>query len=172
METGYEKQMTARIDPTEANIMISFPPEVERSFRPYALKAELIRLATNFAGVSIGIYGFNPEGYSSGMESGTFYDSQIKFLGYSLKDLRAITGDVERTLRRNPRIRQVRIVRRGLLVGGSLDTLEIVLRPDREALRRYDVDPDHLRFHVQSCLPDDSTSRLGPSSEAGRAISY
>jgi len=153
METGYEKEMTARIHPTEANIMISFPPEVERSFRPYALKAELIRLAANFAGVSIGIYGFNPEGYSSGMGSGTFYDSQIKFLGYSLKDLRAITGDVERTLRRNPRIRQVRIVSGGDdWWGGSLDTLEIVLRPDREALSRYDVDLDHLRFHVQSLL--------------------
>lgn len=151
METGYEKEMTARILPGNAFLTIGFPSEVERSFRPHALKEELIRLATRFAGVTVGVFGFDPQGYTSSMEPGIFYDSQIKFLGYDLKKLRTITGEMEQTLSRNPRIREVRTVsgRDGWL---SMDTFEIVLRPGRESLRRYDVDPAQLRFHIRSLI--------------------
>ncbi|HEX2695011.1 MAG TPA: efflux RND transporter permease subunit, partial [Acidobacteriota bacterium] len=151
METGYEKEMTARISPGNAFLTLGFPPEVEKSFRPYALKEELIRLATRFAGMTVAVFGFDPQGYYSSMEPGTFYDSQIKFLGYDLKKLRTITDEMEQTLRRNPRIREVRTVsgRAGWL---SMDTFEIILRPDKEALRRCDVDPAQLRFHVRSLV--------------------
>lgn len=148
---GCEKEMTVRVAPGNAFIVIGFPPEVERSFRPYALKEELVRLATRFAGVTIGIYGFDPRGYYSSMATGSFFDAQIRFLGYDLKKLRAMTDDMERTLRRNPRIREVRTVsnRGGWL---SMDTFEIVLRPDREALGRWEVDPAQLRFHIRSLV--------------------
>ncbi len=151
IESGVEKEMTARISPGNAFLTIGFPPEVERSFRPYALKEDLIRLATRFAGVTVGVYGFDPRGYDSSMEAGTFYDSRIKFLGYDLKKLHTITDDVERTLLRNPRVRDIRTVssRDG---GVGVDSFEIVLRPDGEALRRYDVDPTQLRFHIRSLV--------------------
>ncbi len=151
METGYEKEMTARVSPGNAFLTISFPSEIERSFQPYALKEELIRLSTRFAGVTVGVFGFDPQDYTSSMEPGTFYDSQIKFLGYDLKKLRTITDETEQTLRRNPRIRDVRTVS-GRDGWQSMDTIEIVLRPEREALRRYDVDPAQLRFHIRSLI--------------------
>ena len=151
MESGYEKQMTTRVRAEDALLMVGFPPEVERSFRPYALKEEFIRLATKFAGLTIGIFGFDSQGYHSSMEAGTYYDSQIKFLGYNLKDLRTITDKVERALHRNPRIREVRTVS-SRDTWMTMDTFEVVLRADREAIRRYDVDPSHLRFRVQSLL--------------------
>jgi HAE1 family hydrophobic/amphiphilic exporter-1 len=151
LETGYEKEMTARISPASAYLMIVFPPQLERSFRPYALKEDLIRLATQFAGLTVSIHGFDPQGYHSSMASGTYFDSRIKFLGYDLKKLRTITDGMERTLRRNPRIREVRTVsnRRGWM---TMDTFEILLRPDWGALGRYDVDPVRLLFHIRSLL--------------------
>lgn len=151
LATGCGKEMTAQISPGSAFMVIGFPPDVERSFRPYALKEELIRLATRFAGVAIGISGFDPQGYYSSMTAGTFFDSRIRFLGYDLKKLRMMTDDLERSLRRNPRIREVRTVSNR---GGwqSLDTFEVVLRPQREALGRYVVDPDELRFHLGSLV--------------------
>ncbi len=151
LETGYEKEMTARISPAGAYLQIVFPPEVERSFRPHAVKEELIRLATQFAGLTVGIFGFDPQGYHSSMAAGTYFDSQIKFLGYDLKKLRTITDEMERTLRRNPRIREVRAVsnRWGWM---TMDTFEVILRPDMGALGRFDVDPARLQFHIRSLL--------------------
>ena len=153
LSTGYEKEMTTRVSPGSAFIVIGFPPDVERSFRPYALKEDLIRLAARFAGVTIGIYGFDPQGYYSSMATGTFFDSQIGFLGYDLKKLRTMTDEMERTLRRNPRIGEVRTdsSRGGRL---SMDAFEIVLRPDRESLGRLDVDPAQLRFHIRSLVAE------------------
>ena len=151
MEAGSQQEMTCRVSPGNAFLTIGFPPEVERSFRPYALKGELIRMAARFAGVTIGVFGFDPQGYTSSMAPGTSYNSQIKFLGYDLKKLRTITGEMEQALRRSPRIREVRTVssRDGRL---SVDAFEIVLRPGREALRRYDIDPAQLRFHIRSLI--------------------
>lgn len=152
---GYEKEMNVRIFPESAQALISFPPEIERSSRPYALKEELIQLATQFAGIDISVSGFDPQGYTSSMGTGTFSRSHIKLTGYSLKKLKEITAELEKTLRRNPRIKEVRTVssRWGWWRG---DAVEDVLRIDKEALRRYDIDPDTLSFHLQALIQGTS----------------
>jgi HAE1 family hydrophobic/amphiphilic exporter-1 len=147
----YEKEMNVRIVSENAQAIIGFPPGVERSYRPYALKEELIQLATQFAGIDISVSGFDPQWYSSSMGAGTYYSSRIKFFGYNLKKLKEITGDLEKTLRRNPRIKEVRTVssRYGWWRG---DTVEDVLKIDKAALRRYDIDPAYLYFHLQTMI--------------------
>ena len=95
--------------PERAYISIKFPPEIEYSYRPYVLKEELIQLATNFAGISVSVSGFDPQGYHSSIGPTTYYDSRIKFYGYNLKRLKEITSNLERTLKRNPRIKDVKI---------------------------------------------------------------
>jgi len=148
---GHEKEMNVRIYPERAEAVIGFPPEVERSYVPYALKEELIQLATQFAGIDVSVQGFDPQYYASSMGAGTYYSSQIKFFGYNLKKLKEITADLEKTLRRNPRIKEVRTVssRFGWWRG---DTVEDVLKIDKEALRRYDVDPDYLYFSLRTMI--------------------
>jgi HAE1 family hydrophobic/amphiphilic exporter-1 len=147
----YEKEMNVRIFAESADANIEFPPEIEKSYRPYALKEELIQLATQFAGIDISVSGFDPQWYSSSMGAGTYYSSRIKFLGYNLKKLKEITTDLEKTLRRNPRIKDVRTVssRYGWWRG---DTLEDILKIDKAALRRYDIDPAYLYFHLQTMI--------------------
>jgi len=151
MENAYEKQMEAQIYATRASLSISFPPEIERSYRPYVLKEELIRLASQFAGIDVSVSGFDPQGYYSSMSAGTYYDSRIKVLGYNLKKLREITDDLEKTLLRNPRIREVRSISSA---SGwyRTDSFEYVLKIDRESLRRHNVDPASLLFHVRTLL--------------------
>jgi len=151
LESDVEKELNARVQPEDAYLSISFPAAVENSSRPYALKEELIRLATRFAGVSVGIYGFNPQGYHSSMEAGTSYDSRITFTGYSLKKLKDITAELERALRRNRRTKDVRTMS-SRFGWWRPDASEYVLRTDREALRKYDVDPRSLFFHVRTLL--------------------
>ncbi|HOW85786.1 MAG TPA: efflux RND transporter permease subunit [Candidatus Aminicenantes bacterium] len=148
---GYEKEMQVYVAPESAYAIIEFPPEIERSYRPYALKEELIQLATQFAGIDISVSGFDPQYYASSMGAGTYYSSRIKFTGYNLKKLKEITADLERTLRRNPRIKEVRTVssRYGWWRG---DTVEDILKIDKAALRRYDVDPAYLYFALQTMI--------------------
>ena len=147
----FEKEMNVRIVPENAQAIIGFPPEIEKSYRPYALKEELIQLATQFAGIDISVSGFDPQSYASSMGAGTYYSSRIKFFGYNLRKLKEITGDLEKTLRRNPRIKEVRTVssRYGWWRG---DTVEDILKIDKAALKRYDVDPAYLYFALQTMI--------------------
>jgi HAE1 family hydrophobic/amphiphilic exporter-1 len=150
LESAYEKKMEARIGPENAYLMIKFPPEIENSYRPYALKDELIHLATQFAGVDISVLGFDPQWYSSSMGVGTYYGSHIKFFGYNLKKLKEMTAEIEKTLRKNPRIKDVRIVSGGYWWRG--DSLENILKIDQDMLRNYDIDPAYLYGHLQTLL--------------------
>lgn len=148
---AYEKEMNVDVVPETAYARIGFPPGIERSYRPYALKEELIQLATQFAGIDISVSGFDPQYYASSMGAGTYYSSRIKFFGYNLKKLKEITADLEKTLRRNPRIKEVRTVssRYGWWRG---DTFEDVLKIDKTALKDYDVDPAYLYFALQTMI--------------------
>jgi len=150
LEKDCDKQMDASISPENASLVVRFPPEIENSYLPYVLKEELIQLATQFAGVDISVSGFDPQSYYSSIGTGTYYSSHIKFLGYNLKKLKEMTAELEKTLKKNPRIRDVKIISGRSWWRG--DTLENVLKIDVEALRKYDVDPGDLYAHLQTLL--------------------
>ncbi|MFP4082192.1 MAG: efflux RND transporter permease subunit [Candidatus Aminicenantes bacterium] len=149
LEKDYEKTLNTSVSPERARLDITFPPQIENSYRPYSLKEELIQLATHFAGISIGIYGFDLQGYHSSLGGGAFYNSSIKFYGYNLKKLKEITSNLERRLKRNPRIKEIRIIssRYGWW---RLDSFEYILKIDKHRLRKYHVDPLYLYSHLQS----------------------
>ena len=143
LEADYPKEMKVSVYGERATLVVTFPPEVEFSYRPYAMKEALIQLATQFAGLDVWVSGFDPQPYSSSMGTGIYYSSRIKFFGYNLKKLREIAADLERTLKRNPRIKEVRAVssRYSWFRG---DSYENILKIDKEALRRFDIDPRYL----------------------------
>ncbi|MCX6566474.1 MAG: efflux RND transporter permease subunit [Candidatus Aminicenantes bacterium] len=147
----YPKEMNVYVYSVNAYLRIGFPPEIERSSVPYVLKEELIRTAAQFAGLNIYVTGFDPQYYSSSLSSGSYLDSRIKFFGYNLKKLKEITADVEQTLRRNPRIKDVRITsdKYGRWRG---DSLENILKIDQVRLQAYDVDPEYLYGYLQTLI--------------------
>jgi len=148
MQKSYEKEMNTTIMSERAYISIEFSPEIEFSYHPYVLKEELIQLATNFAGISIGVSGFDPQGYYSSIGPTTYYDSRIKFYGYNLKKLQEITSNLENTLKRNPRIKDVKITS-GRFGWWRLDSYAYVLKIDKEILSQYNIDPQYLYYHLQ-----------------------
>jgi len=151
LEKKYEKEMNTNVFTEFAFIDMTFPPHIENSYRPYLLKEELIQLATNFAGVGVFIGGFDPQPYASSLGTGTYYDSRIKFYGYNLKKLKEITSELERILKRNPRIKEVRISS-SRYSWWRLDSFEYVLKLNREALRKYNIEPNYLFYHLQSSV--------------------
>ncbi len=152
LEKRYEKEVNTMVSPERAAMIITFPPEIETSYLPFILKEELIQLATNFAGLSVHISGFDPQGYFSSFGSGTFYDSRIVFYGYNLKKLREITSGFERTLKRNPRIKEVKITSSKYWWWRG-DSFEYILKVNKEALRKYDIDPLYFYYQIQTLIP-------------------
>jgi len=146
------KEMNVQVSPTSATLRVSFPPAIERSAIPYRMKEELIRTASQFAGLDVYVYGFDPQMYGSSMGPGSFLDSKIRFFGYNLKKLKEITAEVEKTLRLNPRIQEVMITsnRHGWWGRGS--SIENILKIDPERLRAYDVDPRFFYGYLQTLL--------------------
>ena len=150
VEQDYAKEMNARIGGERATLDIRFPPEIENSYHPYVLKEELIQMATQFAGLDIYVTGFDPQYYSSSMGSGEYYSSQITFYGYNLKKLREITNAVEANIRKNPRIKESRTISSRYWWRG--DSYENILKIDKAALRRYNIDPQYLYYNFQTLL--------------------
>jgi len=146
-----EKQINAQVLRERGSLQITFPPEIELSPHPYILKDELIRLATNFAGVSIGVMGFDPQGYYSSMSTGRFLDSYIKFYGYNLKKLQDIAADLEIRLRRNPRVGEIKSLT-SQFYWGSVSSTEYLLKIRPESLARYNLDPNYLFYQLQSLV--------------------
>lgn len=151
LDSTYEKEINTSIMSDRAYLRIKFPPEIEYSYRPYLLKEELIQLATNFAGINISIFGFDPQGYYSRVSSGPYLGSSIKFYGYNLKKLKEITSNLDRDLKRNPRIKESRITS-SRYSWGNLDSFEYVLKLDREAMRQYNLDPSFLYYHIGTLI--------------------
>lgn len=146
-----EKQVNAQVSRERGFLDISFPPEVELSAHPYILKDELIRLATNFAGVSIEVFGFDPQGYISAMSTGRYLDSYIRIYGYNLKKLQEIAADLETRLRWNPRVGEIKSIT-GQYYWGNVSSTEYVLKIKEEALARYNLDPNYLFYQLQSMV--------------------
>ncbi|MFW6160659.1 MAG: efflux RND transporter permease subunit, partial [Acidobacteriota bacterium] len=107
--------------------------------------------ATNFAGISIGVYGFDPQSYFTSYATGTYYDSRITFYGYNLKKLKEITSFLEKELLRNPRIKEIRTVS-SRFGWWRLESYEYVLKIDKEMLKKFNVNPSHLYFYIASTL--------------------
>jgi len=149
LEANCEKEVNTSVQAESAYLQIKFPPHVEYSYWPYLLKEQLIQLATNIAGISVSIQGFDPQGYYSSAGSGVFYDARIRLYGYNRKKLKEITSDLERSLRRNPRIKEVRTIS-SQSGWWRLDSYEYILKVNREALRKYEVDPMYLLRYIST----------------------
>ncbi|MFO7981048.1 MAG: efflux RND transporter permease subunit [Candidatus Aminicenantes bacterium] len=147
---NYEKKADTQVTVERAYIRITFPLEIETSYQPYVLKEELIQHATNYAGVGIGIYGFDPQSYSTSIGSYNFLGSSIKFFGYNLKKLNTITHNLEEMLKRNPRIKETQIS--SSRWGWRLESFEYILKISKEKIKKYNVDPQYLFYHIQSLI--------------------
>jgi hydrophobic/amphiphilic exporter-1 (mainly G- bacteria), HAE1 family len=151
LEADLAKEIHTYVLPERASAAIAFPPDVERSSRPLALKEQLIQLAAQLAGIDCGITGFDLRGYSSSLGTDTQYGSAINLFGYNLKTLKQISSELARTLVRNPKIKDFRI-----FSGGRgwwrTDSLEYVIRLERQALAAAEVSPDEIFDQLQPLI--------------------
>ncbi|RPJ57961.1 MAG: efflux RND transporter permease subunit, partial [Dehalococcoidia bacterium] len=151
VDKPYEKAITTKIGGNFAFMEVSFPPEIEFSAEPYQLKQELISLATNMAGVGIGVSGFDPEGYYYMPDTGSFLPYSIQVKGYDFERLIRLADEIKQSLLLNRRVKEVSIqTDRGysFMRGGKYYSLTL----DYDAMRRLQIDPRHITYLIGSTL--------------------
>jgi len=150
-EIEKEKEMNTMVFDDQAWLEINFPPEVERSIRPYVLKEKLIQMASKIGGVRVGVYGFDLQGFHSGLELGSPPSWRIHICGYDMKRLKELTSRLEKRLMQNPRIKEIRILssKEGWW---KHQAFEYILKISRDYLLERDIDPLHLLAGLQTYI--------------------
>ncbi len=147
----YKKEVKTEITGNTAFMEVEFPREVEFSPKPYILKQELIQLATNMAGIGIGVWGFDPQGYYYSPSVGSWLPYSILIRGYDFLKIKGLSNALKNNLLMNRRVSEVRVVyERRALWGGGGKYYSIKLRQRR--LREYGINPRNFLYLLGSLI--------------------
>ncbi len=124
------ERVFTRVSAEYANLRITFPQAAQVSAYPLIMKEQLSVLASRFAGISIGVYGFGP-GFAIG-GGGTAPQYHLRVLGYSFNEVKRFAEEIGRTLARHPRVREVNTASAGWYAAG--ESFETILVIDRNKL--------------------------------------
>jgi HAE1 family hydrophobic/amphiphilic exporter-1 len=72
------EQVSTEVAPEYARLNITFPEELEYTSVPLIWKESLISLATQYAGVNVGVHGFGPGFYGGGGGTTPSYQITIR----------------------------------------------------------------------------------------------
>jgi HAE1 family hydrophobic/amphiphilic exporter-1 len=118
---------------------------------PLVVKDEIIAIASRYAGLQIGVYGFDQNGYSAGFSGSSWMSSRIKLYGYNYEQLGLIGAEVARLATRSARVREAEVTAGGTGFwrdeGG-----ELVMRVRRDRLAEHGLTVSDLRAQLQSLL--------------------
>ena len=136
---------------------VKFPPHIEVTAYPLLVKDELIGIATRYAGLQIGVYGFDQEGYSSGFTMSGMFNSRIKLFGYNYERVGEIGESVARLASRSARVNEANVTAGGQ--GFWRDSGgELVMRVRRDRLATTGVTVDELRGQLMSLLSGQTSA--------------
>jgi HAE1 family hydrophobic/amphiphilic exporter-1 len=130
---GGVQRVFTTVAPEYLRLHITFPDEVQLSAYPLILKEQLSVLASRFAGVSIGVYGFGP-GFAIGA-GGAAPSFRLQVLGYNYQEVKKFAEQIGRRIGSHPRVREVNTASAGWWAGE--ESHETVLQLDREKLSAY-----------------------------------
>jgi len=147
------KTVETRIFEGRAFMSISFPTEIEYSHHPYALKQELISVATNLAGIGAYVYGFGREDnyFVSFLGNRSFFPHSIRFKAFNYEKMRSFLEEFAAYLEGNRRVMQVEIDTDPQVFFAANEKY-FALRPDMEKLKQFNLQADILVPMVQSLL--------------------
>lgn len=155
LQKPYEKEITTNIYPQGAYMIITFPEDVEFSAAPYQLKQELVGLATNLAGIGVGVTGFDPENYYYNPDTGSFLPYSIQIRGYNFERLMQFAGDLKKSLLNHRRIKDVEVLTDMDFWWGGKDKY-FAFHLDREKLKTYRLEPRFLYSLISAVVRERS----------------
>jgi HAE1 family hydrophobic/amphiphilic exporter-1 len=140
--TRYE----ALVRPGYARIRVTFPPELERTGVPAAVKDQLAAYSFGFSGAEVQILGFGPSFYGGGGSAPTY---ALQVLGFNYLTVKEIAEDVAARIGRFPRVRDPNPNASGGWFERDRET-ELVVVPDRASLASFDLTVEELLGYVSA----------------------
>ncbi len=119
-------------------LRVEFDAETLRSAYPEMFRNRLIVLAEELGGMFIWINGFG-DPYMKGGAGGGMSNSTIKLTGYNSKELDGIADRIQDRLRRNRRVRNVRLTSGDRFDRNSTDETVVIINRDVLASHRLSV---------------------------------
>ncbi len=147
------ERVFTRVSAEYANLRITFPQAAQFSAYPLIMKEQLSVLASRFAGISIGVYGFGP-GFAIGF-GGSAPQYRLRVLGYNYNETKKFAEEIGRTLLRHPRVREVNTSSAGWYAQG--ESFETILAIDREKLPAYGLTVQAVMAQLGAYLREDFT---------------
>lgn len=151
LEKTYPREINTQIHPRQAYMSITFPKEIENSAYPLQLKQELVGIATNLAGIGVGVSGFDQEPYYYNPDTGSSMPYNIHIKGYNFERLMKIAGDLKDNLLTHRRIKDCEIqTDKDAWWGGREKFFSLKL--DRKKLENYRIPPRFLMYLIRANL--------------------
>lgn len=123
------------VRPSYARLSVSFPPELERTSVPAAIKDQLTAYGQGYAGAEVQVLGFGPSFYGGGGSPPTY---SLQVLGFNYTKVKEIAYDIAARLERFPRVRAADPNASGGWFQRDRET-ELFVEPDRAALVSHDL---------------------------------
>ena len=117
------------------NLSITFKKEYEDTYFPLDLKQQIIQKAISFGGASWYVYGIDDKSFNNHVYSGG-YSHSINITGYNYDNLYRWAEEVQKELKKNPRIKETEIQsgRSGYYYGASGNRSEYFINYDNELI--------------------------------------
>jgi hydrophobic/amphiphilic exporter-1 (mainly G- bacteria), HAE1 family len=142
------ERFVSQVNERGASIRVTFPPELEHTDVPVAIKEQLYQYSLGYGGAEVRVQGFGPSFYGGG---GSPPNYAIKILGYNYEKAREIAEDLGQRLQRYSRIREVDTNSAGNFFSRDRAT-ELVLDVDRARLAMYDLTAQDVVRQVSAAV--------------------
>jgi hydrophobic/amphiphilic exporter-1 (mainly G- bacteria), HAE1 family len=153
-------RFVTRVSAMAGQIRVTFPPELEHTMIPVAIKEQLYQYSLGYGGVEVRVQGFGPSFYGGGSTPPNY---TIKILGYNYDKVREIAEDLGERLQRHSRIREVDTNSAAGFFNRDRVS-ELVLDIDRTRLAMHDLTAQDVVRQVSAAVrgrTQGQTVRLG-----------
>ncbi|MCP5108003.1 MAG: efflux RND transporter permease subunit [bacterium] len=158
LEKTYQKEINTQISSRSAYMAITFPEEIENSAYPIQLKQELVGIATNLAGIGVGVSGFDQEPYYYNPDTGSNMPYNIHIKGYNFEKLMAVANELKSNLLTHRRIKDCEIQTDKRSWWGGKEKY-FSLKLDRKKLEQYGLPPLFLTGLIRANLRERSNTQ-------------
>ncbi len=155
LDKPFKKEVDTYIYPGGAYMKIDYPDDIKDSSLPIQLEQDMIGVASNLAGVGVGVRGFSPEPYYYNPDTGSSMPYQIQIKGYNYERLLDFSGELKKTILNKKRIKDVDIQTDTQSWWGGKEKY-FAFKLNREKLRRYKMQPQFLFAKLRSMLQEST----------------
>ncbi len=154
------KDVVLSVYRTSGTIRVTFTPEAEKSVVPFQVKQEMIAVASQLAGITVGVYGLDQDSYySSPGGGGGWMSSSITLTGYTYDRVKELAESLKRRVLKERRVREAN-VKFSNRFWFSSNREEMVIRFKTDTLTSRNISKSRLLAFIQRNLVIEQPARF------------